>query len=242
MRKKKFQVVLVLAILLFTGCQTTNPNIVKYDNPITISGYTETTNLDNFTAIINERSTAIIEKYNPLFNRQVSVILFPSAEALHKAQGRETAPDWMVGSAMPNGEIWMVNPYCSSVHDYESMKKILVHEYTHVVVMSVNSRIPSWLNEGIACYEADQKIDQKTATYVKQQAEEEQLPNFWEIDKDRSTGDVYIYAGIIIEYILEQYSLESLNAFIRTPDILKIFDKSWQEFQDGWKKYIIEKY
>jgi len=242
MRKRTFHIVLALTLLILTGCQTTNQSPVKYDSPITISGYTESKNLGDFTAFVSEKSSSIINKYNPLFNKQVKVILFPSAEALHKAQGRETAPDWSVGNARSNGDIWMVNPYCSSVHDYEAMKKILVHEYTHVVVNSVNKNIPTWLNEGIACYEADQNKDPKIATYVKQQAEVGWLPNYWQIDKDHSTGDVYIYARSIVEYILGQYSLESLNAFIRTPDTIKVFKISKLEFQEGWRKYIIEKY
>jgi len=239
---RKMAISFLLVLLLSTGCQTVLPENTVPDCPVAVSGYTEGNDLSDFVGFVTEKSSYIISKYNPSFHKQIKVILYSSVKALHEAQGRDNAPDWSVGNARSNGDIWMVNPYCSSVHDYEEMKKILVHEYTHVVLGSINKAIPTWLNEGIACYEADQNKDAKTVEYVKQQAEASWIPNYWEIDKDHSTGNVYIYARSIVEYILEQYSLESLKRFVLNTDTKKVFGLSKQEFQEGWKKYIIEKY
>ena len=239
---KKITLSFLLVMLLSAGCQTVRPDNVVLDCPVAISGYTDTNDLSDFIEFVDQKTFAIINKYNPSFHKQVKVILYPSVEALHEAQRRKNAPDWSVGSARSNGDIWMVNPYCSSVHDYDEMKKILIHEYTHVVISSINKSIPIWLNEGIACYEADQNKDAETVDYIKRQAEAGLIPNYWEIDKDHSTGNVYIYARSIVEYIKDQYSLESLKRFILCTDTKKVFGISRKEFQEGWKKYIIEKY
>jgi len=239
---KRIALIFMSVLFLLAGCQSVRLNDVALDCPVVISGYTDTNDLSDFIKFVTDKSSTIINKYNPSFRKQVKVILYPSVKALHEAQGRQTAPDWSVGSAGPNGDIWMVNPYCSSVHDYKNMKKILVHEYTHVVINSIKKSVPTWLNEGIACYEADQHKDTETVDYVRQKAEAGLLPNYWEIDKDHSTGNVYIYGRSIVEYILAQYSLESLKQFIFNTDTKKIFGLSRLEFQAGWKKYIIEKY
>jgi len=239
---KRSALPLFLVLLVLVGCQTIPSDNAVLDCPVVVSGYIDTNGLSDFIEFATEKSSTIINKYNPLFHKQVKVTLYPSVEALHKAQGRESAPDWSVGSARSNGDIWMVNPYCSSVHDYEEMKKILVHEYTHVVIGSIRKTIPTWLNEGIACHEADQHRDTETVNYVKQQAIADLVPNYWEIDKDHSTGSVYIYSRSIVEYILEKYSMESLKRFIKDTDTKKVFGLSRQEFQEGWKKYIIEMY
>ena len=239
---KKTAFPFILLILLLAGCQTVQSDYSVLDYPVVVSGYIDTNELSDFTDYVTEKSSTIISKYNPSFHKQVKVILFPSVKALHEAERRKNDPDWSVGSARSNGDIWMVNPYCSSVHDYEEMKKILVHEFTHVVIGSINKRIPTWLNEGIACHEADQHRDTETVNYVKQQAMANLIPNYWEIDKDHSRGSVYIYSRSIVEYILEKYSFESLKRFITNPDTKKVFGLSRQEFQDGWKKYIIEMY
>lgn len=77
------------------------------------------------------------------------VVLVYSAEQFR--QLRQNAPEWAAGQydgkirvPLPNGEL---NP--------QAVTHILYHEYTHAVIQDLTEgRCPTWLNEGLAEYEA----------------------------------------------------------------------------------------
>lgn len=232
-----------LLLFLLLGCKKHSTEYaVPEVGPVVITGYSETQSLTDFSQFVKERAAAIIAKYNPGFDKQVKVVLYSSARALHEAQGQPDAPDWLVGQARSNGEIWMVYPYNSTVHSYEDMKKILLHEYTHIVIYSVNPFIPSWLNEGIAGYEADQHKTQGEIATLKAEAASKRLPNYLTIDDDLSTGIVYKYARSVVEYVQSTYALDGLKKLIQNPNVVEVFQISQSDFQEGWRTFIMEKY
>lgn len=238
--KRYIKRIIVAIFSLLVSCQTVDRSPAKYEsNVVKVVGYHDENDLSDFIAYIDATSSSIIQKYNPYYSRKVIITLYSSANALHSAQGRTGAPQWSVGGATKEGNIRMVHPYKSAVHSYDNMKKILVHEYTHVIINSINMNVPSWLNEGIAIVEAGQHRSKKEIEQLKTEAIQYRLPIFYEIDKDHSTGLVYKYAGSIVEFIIHDYSLEHLRGFIKNPSVEKIFGLSKDQFQLKWREYIL---
>ena len=81
-------------------------------------------------------------------SRKVVVLVY-SAEQFRRL--RQDTPDWIAGQY--DGKIRVPLPGPSL--DPQTVHRTLVHEYTHALVHAVtNNRCPTWLNEGLAEYEA----------------------------------------------------------------------------------------
>ncbi|PIQ84246.1 MAG: hypothetical protein COV75_03270, partial [Candidatus Omnitrophica bacterium CG11_big_fil_rev_8_21_14_0_20_63_9] len=77
------------------------------------------------------------------------VVLIYSAESFRKL--RQETPEWVGGQF--DGKIRM--PLPSGQLDTPAVKAILFHEYTHALIEDLTGgRCPTWLNEGLADYEA----------------------------------------------------------------------------------------
>ena len=84
------------------------------------------------------------------------VNVYPDIQSFHNAVGRPNDPDWSVGEAR-NGMIYMTSPLNPGPeHTYDNIIITAVHEFVHIVINQFHRSQPSYLNEGLASYEAGQ--------------------------------------------------------------------------------------
>lgn len=231
--KKAKYFISIIIIFLLTGCvsipEESSPYIGTY---IRVEGKMGGKDLTEFFNSIEKKAKIIIDRYNPGYDRVVSVILYSSVEEYHAAGFGRKGNDYSVGTGY-NGVVYMVNPYMSKVHNYQTMIQIGIHEYSHVITNSVNNNLPIWISEGIAMLEANQA---NISNDLRKQANRGELPKYYNISYDDNS--VYFYSRSIIEYIINTYSQETLKQLLKNPNIKKVLKISDTEFQEGWGKYL----
>jgi len=145
------------------------------------------------------------------------VVLLYSKEAFGKV--RESAPEW--ASGIYDGKIRI--PVPESQQDLRSVKKTVVHEYTHAVVHELSQgRIPHWFNEGLAEYQAAKYAKtSKPASSLKQALDADELVPWSQIESlfnGRSIDQVrlgYDQSHSVVAYLAQRYG------FWHIPRLLK---------------------
>lgn len=179
---------------------------------------------------------------------KVKVYLYKDINTFHKAIGQIDAPDWVVGAAFGN-DIQMVSPLRPGrIHNYDSLIKVVVHEFTHVVIKNISSPeviIPQWLNEGVATYEAKQ-TDQLYG--IGKLIRLDRIPSIETLESNSSydamsDNKLYQFSYTLAEFIINKYGIEKLNNFIRSPsDYSGILGVDNNDFEQAWKDYLKVKY
>lgn len=232
MRYKGALIMMLISILLF-GCGEKSDTIklrhesehfkyisTKADKEI-LSDLEE--NLErNYDRIANDLNVTLDEKIN--------VTIYPNINEFHKATGYIDAEDWLVGFAR-NGEIFMVSPLNpGSVHNYDSLMKVIVHEYTHILVGNINKNTDIYLNEGIAVVEADQ-IDSNTKYYLKETATLNKLPKLDEMKNNYSELEQpYLISGGFVDFIIKEHGYDKVIDVIKNPDNIEEIILKWREY------------
>lgn len=82
--------------------------------------------------------------------KRIRVNIYPDIENFHIAIKEPNAAAWVVGSVVGD-EIYMVSPLNpGEYHNYDSIMKVLIHEFTHVLTAQINSSLcyrQVWLSE-----------------------------------------------------------------------------------------------
>lgn len=177
---------------------------------------------------------------------KINIYIYPDIKSLHVAMNNINANDGLVGTDWGDN-IKIVSPLNpGSMHNYDSVKKVLIHEFTHVIESKINSNIntiPTWINEGIATYEAKQTND-KTIEFVKLSVRENKIPTIESMSKefDGQGGD-YIFSFTLVEFLINNFGYEKLVDIIKTPDELeKILGMSTKELEEQWVSYLKSNY
>lgn len=179
-------------------------------------------------------------------NEKVKVNIYPDINAFHKAIGNPNAPDWLVGTAN-GGIIRMVSPLNpGKVHNYSSMIKVVVHEFTHIVQGKISNHLydmPLWLSEGTAVYEAGQ-IDNSLRRFVSNGIKNSTVPSLDDMNSNKfSDIGGYQYSYTVVEFIVKNYGYDRLIDLIKSPDDFKdILGISKEEFEKQWKDYLNKNY
>ncbi len=143
--------------------------------------------------------------------------------------GRETE-DWLVGWA--NGkDVYILdkeNYESESSHKYskEEYEALIKHELIHCFTKRISdgSKIPKWLNEGIAIYLSGQTELRKKPDDFK----------FFIDFFDKSEKEIYTEAGFIVKFLIETYGKEKNLKLIRNStnvsknDFAKIFKEIYE--------------
>lgn len=175
-----------------------------------------------------------------------TVRVYPDIKSFHISIGRPDDPDWGVGTAWGKN-LRIVSPLNpGSVHDYESIKQVAVHEFAHVVQINMVDdprQLPTWLWEGTATYEAKQ-MDEKTKQLMKQEAQKVKAPTLSQLTKDFYTVDkAYQYSYSIADFIVNKYGYDKLVEMIKNPkDIEKTLGVSMDELEKQWIGYVETNY
>jgi hypothetical protein len=252
---KLFVSIIGISIIL-CGCDKKNNSIevnetslvrqVKTQNFIFYSVDKDKKCIDDLSKELEDNQKVITNKLKVKIDDKIKVQIYPDIKSLHVAMNIADANDSIVGTGWGN-ELKIVSPLNpGTIHNYDSVKKALVHEFTHVVISKINNNIneiPAWLNEGIATYEAKQ-MNEKAREFIKQRVSENKIPSFENITKGFNTPDgSHIFSYTIAEFLVNNYGYDRMIDILKTPkDLEKILGVSIYEFEKQWFSYLKENY
>lgn len=202
--------------------------------------------LDDLAKVLKDNYSRISKDLNINLKDKIIIEIYPDINSYHNSIGSPNAPDWVVGTGWGN-KIKMVSPLNpGKQHTYETLKQVVVHEFTHVAISSINSNldsIPLWLNEGTAVYEAKQMSD-NTRVAIKEKVNNNEIPSLSKMSPENfsATGG-YAFSYTAIEYIVKNYGYDTLISLLKTPTNLeKIIGTNMIEFEGNWRSYLKENY
>lgn len=245
MRFYKGIIMLILCLSLF-GCSE-DPKTIKLrqesDHFNFYSIKIDKESLNDLEENLESNYERIAKDLQVTLDEKIKVTIYPNISEFHKAIGMEDAEDWLVGLAR-NGEIMMVSPLNpGSVHNYESLMKVIVHEYTHILVENIKSNTAAYLNEGIAVVEANQ-INENSKYYLKEVAKADKLPSIDEMQNNYSKLEQpYEVSGGFVDFIVNKYGYDKIIDLIKEPDdIENIIGSTKEEIIAKWSEYILSSY
>lgn len=258
---KKVRIIsFIFAILfLFSSCGQNKSISTATNDDVKLQLTTEYFNFycnDGDKRCLNDLANNLNDNYKRITNDlhatipgRVNIYMYPDLITFHKEINQPNAPNWVVGTACQNNSIKMVSPLNSGgTHSYNEMVQVIVHEFTHIVISSINSNvnvIPIWLNEGTAEFEAKQMTEGYKKT-LKNKLLQNYYPTLSDLEKDTYTfgnDGGYQYSYTIVDYIVKNYGYDKLRDLIKSPfDFLGVLGISEGEFQKSWTNYLIQNY
>lgn len=206
---------------------------------------------DKDKEVLSDLEKALEDNYNRIsedldvnLERKIKVNIYPDIEQFHNEVDMGSTEEWFVGAAK-NGEIFMVSPLNSgSIHNYDSLLQVIVHEYTHIIVGEINNYTDTYLNEGIAVVESKQVSDRAMKEYLKYVTHSNKLPSIDDMKNNYSNLEQpYAVSGGFVDFLLNKYGYEIVINIIKEPEkIENILGEDKQTLLEGWEKYIIENY
>lgn len=203
--------------------------------------------LDSLAINLENNYSRITNHLGVKIDKKINVKVFPDLKSFHAAINYPDAPDWVVGSC--NGdELMMVSPLNpGSIHTYESLMQVIVHEFAHIAVSYARgdkgwTTLPRWLNEGYAQYEAGQVNDlirKNAASSVTTNA-----PPTW---KQLETASMMEFGNMngyglsvtIVEFLVVTYGIDKLVLLIKQPENFEsIYGLSESTLERQWIQYL----
>jgi len=170
------------------------------------------------------------------------VYVHASFKAMQSALGYEHGPEWMTAGWF--WEILHIAP--EETFKQNSFEMATLHVFTQLLMHFVNPYAPFWLVEGMAVYEArwlTRKAIQKAMTIEKDQLDAYSIfrvPTDYAVFRQQRG---YEMAYTIIEFIVDRYGKEKLQAYLRAPESLRaIFGCSEMVFWTVWLEFIRQRY
>lgn len=205
---------------------------------------------DKDKEVLNKLEKSLEDNYERIskdlgvkLERKVNVNIYPDIKSFHDGIGMSDAEDWLVGLAR-NGEMLMVSPLNpGSVHTYDSLMKVIVHEYAHILVGEITNETYTYLNEGIAVVESNQ-FDETMKAYLKYAIKLNKLPSIDDMEKKYSNLEQpYITSGGFVEFLVNNYGYDKVTKIIAEPKSLEnVTEVSKDKLFENWKEYITENY
>jgi len=144
------------------------------------------------------------------------VVLIYSAEQFRRL--RQDTPDWVAGQY--DGKIRL--PLPGQDLDRDAVTRILFHEYTHAIIHELTKgQLPTWLNEGLAEYEAWKQRDPPWRTLRQAFAEERVIPwanlsaQFSSSLPAQEVALAYEQSHSIAHYLVERYGFWRLRRVLQ---------------------------
>jgi hypothetical protein len=173
--------------------------------------------------------------------------IYPDLDSLHRAMGSPDAPEWVVGLSNLAGEIKVLSPlHPGSDRTFESMLKCMDHELTHAVVLRGLGaiRLPAWLSEGTASWEA-RLIDEAGWAGIQPYVETGRIPTFAGLSTEASFADNggYVWSYTIVDFAMAEYGLGTLRPWIDNRGGFEAtFGVGEEAFRAGWIAYLKARY
>lgn len=174
---------------------------------------------------------------------KVKVNIYPDIDSFHNAMGRPNAPDWSVGEAK-NGALYMTSPLNPGPsHDYDDMLQIAVHEFVHIII-NLFGNVPSYLHEGVACYEAGQNRYDTLSSYIAGQMDQNKVPSLSSLEKYNSSSEgMYQYGPAFVDFIARCYGFDAVVALLEGKSLSTAIGKDGasmqnQSFNEFWWQFL----
>lgn len=174
---------------------------------------------------------------------KVKVNIYPDIDSFHNAMGRPNAPDWSVGEAK-NGALYMTSPLNPGPsHDYDGMLQIAVHEFVHIII-NLFGNVPSYLHEGVACYEAGQNRYETLSSFIAGQMDQNKVPSLSSLEKFNSSSEgMYQYGPAFVDFIARNYGFDAVVALLEGKPLATAIGKDGasmqnQSFNEFWWQFL----
>lgn len=177
------------------------------------------------------------------------VVLLYTAEEFRRL--RQQAPEWSAGQY--DGKIRV--PLPGQQLDTPTVTRILYHEYTHAVVYDLtNGLLPTWLNEGLAEYEA-WKQDEPPWTFLRQALAQGRLLSWEALSASFSASATTTQAGLayeqahnIVRYLVERYRFWRIKRLLKAVKEGAPFEQALQQefrlkparLEEEWRTWLQE--
>ena len=177
-------------------------------------------------------------------DREIQVILYSGRQF----QDVTDAPDWSGG--IYDGKIRI--PIGGIEKETPELRRILFHEYTHVVVRAITPRCPTWLNEGLAQYFEGRQLDSRQREMLQKIAQNGKLPSLRSLEGSFMGlgGDqvqfAYLFSLSSVRYMVDSFGMYRVKGVLeelaKGADTGKAISSgimlSYEEFEHGWKKSV----
>lgn len=203
--------------------------------------------LDSLAIILENNYVRITDRLGIQIEKKINVKVFPDLKSFHAVIHYPDAPDWVVGSCIGD-ELLMVSPLNpGSVHSYESLMQVIVHEFVHIAVYyacgnKVVTVLPKWLNEGYAQYEAGQ-INEHIRRSVESSLREKVPPTWAQLNNASAMEfghmNGYGLSVTIVEFLVVTYGIDKLVLLIKEPENMEaIYGMPENTLEKQWIQYI----
>lgn len=174
----------------------------------------------------------------------VEVKIYSDLKSLHNAIKVNNSLFWWVGNVQKwvvgtagNRVIRIVSPLNpgDSGHTYDSILKVAVHEFTHIVASKVNSNgnVPIF-SEGIALYEADQNKNLSSSDIIAILPDSIEEMFLWKNDNNDGAKRVYGLGGSFVGFIIENYGYDKFIELYRRDYNNNVFDDDIRQIYSNW--------
>jgi hypothetical protein len=203
--------------------------------------------LDSLAITLEKNYSRITNHLRIQIDKKINVKVFPNVKSFHAAINYPDAPDWVVGSCI-GYELFMVSPLNpGSVHTYESLMQVIVHEFVHIAVYyacgnKVVTGLPKWLNEGYAQYEAGQ-VNEHIRKSVESSLREKAPPTWTQLDTASAMEFGYMngygLSVTIVEFLVVTYGIDKLVSLIKEPENIEtIYGLPENTLEKQWIQYL----
>ena len=189
----------------------------------------------------------ILDKIIPNLEKRLKISVdFPVTIRLHdtrksydKQLGRSTY-NWEVGNTSTNNNYLDIIHQDSfekySSHPKDDFLKILKHELSHIYIKGIvqKNTIPTWLNEGLAMYLADQTTQYEKRGFFIENNYLSKISTEYGWNK-YSNYSAYDYACLFVGYLVKRYSLNKIIELLKKLKLnysYNTFDKIFTDIFD----------
>ncbi len=194
----------------------------------------------------------LAEDFGVALTRQPSIVIYPEQQAFADVQGMLTNVDFVIGRYFPGHNV-TVNLVTDEM-PYQLYAETLAHELSHLYSDNYYvgySRLPLWLEEGLATYNEDPDLSLELHA-VQMSAAADLLIPFIELggairDRDVEIANLaYAEGATIFGYIHARWGqakvAEFLGEFRKTTSVndvmQRVFDQTMAEFELGWRAWL----
>jgi len=227
-------------LLLSAGWQTrTSPHfIIYYQSP-------DRQIVTELLDLLEDKYDSLTQLFETELNQTVNVYLHPDRSSLAESSGIEEPSEWLVGVAINDTHIHLISPLNPpGNHTRESVKKGLIHELVHICVASMTTtRLPLWLNEGLAVYYAGQtEFKREVPGVLRSRLTFPTLSEFNDPELfEQKRG--YAISYTLLEFMIQRYGEQALIAFVQNyPDYELLGTMSEMQIQLEWQEYLRDNY
>ena len=161
-------------------------------------------------------------------------------------------PEWVAGIAIPEFDTVMVGLEPGNL---DWGRRLLTHELAHQIVYqmtahpTLGSRVPTWLNEGLAVV-AEGDTEAGNRDLIAEAVATDSLPTLRTLaapfsrNNEHLAGLAYAASENAVRFLLDEYSAEHMRALLlaladgATPDeaARRAYGRSLDELEDAWRK------